>query len=182
MKTVLNLVLLLAMVVAMPLPLLAVSYVESQNMEFGLNRAAPEAMQKYKLGTLVSRDKMWDMKAKWKFSDQGGAISTINLHTPYSNSPKLPNNAIVVGCYIDVLTAPAGTGGGTIAFATGQGAGDLLGATVKGSYTGIVACTPTGTAATSIKLTADRTPTIAIASAAFTAGEINVHILYLLSD
>jgi hypothetical protein len=51
-----------------------------------------------------------------------------------------------------------------------------------------MACVPVGSAATSIKLTANRTPTITITTASttathsLTAGKINVFIQYLLSD
>ncbi len=180
MKTLFHGVCMFVLCLVMPAIALAFSATESKNAEFGLNRAAPEAMQKYQLGTKVMRDTMHDLMVSWSFADQGGAVTTVNLHTPKSNSPLLPKNAIVVGCYLDVLTTP--TGGGTIAFSTGKSAADLLTATTATTLTGIVACVPTGTAATAIKLTADVTPTMTVASTAVTAGKINVHILYLLSD
>jgi hypothetical protein len=55
-------------------------------------------------------------------------------------------------------------------------------ATAFSAYTGLVAGVPVGTAATAIKLTADVKPTITIATAALTAGKLNVHIKYQISE
>lgn len=163
-----------------PAMTLAFDNAYSLNSEFGLNRASPEAMQKYRLGTLLMKDTVHELKGTWDFAKAGGAISTINLRSTTSNKLLLPKNAIVMGCYIDSITTP--TGGGTIAISTGKGAGDLLAATTATAISGIVACAPTGSAATAIKLTADVTPTLTIATTAVTAGKINVHILYVLSE
>lgn len=171
---------LVTLIVMLFIPMFAIAgtYAESTNAEFGLNRGTG-ALQKYQVGSKLMRETMHDAKVSYSFADQGGATGTYNLHDTKTFSPKLPNNAIVVGCYIDVITTPVGSG--SIALSTGKAAGDLLGTTTATSITGIYACIPTGTAATSIKLTADVTPTIVISSAALTAGKFNVHILYLLS-
>ena len=153
---------------------------ESLNAEFGLNRAAPEAMQKYQLGSKLMKESVHELKVTWNFAVGGGAVATQNLRTAESATPKLPKNALIVGCYIDSVTTPVGSG--SIALSTGKSAGDLLGTTTATSISGIYACVPTGTAATSFKLTADVTPTIVISSAVLTAGKLNVHILYLLSE
>lgn len=141
----------------------------------------------HELGRKVIEDQTRDIKLTYDFSKQGGAISTINMlraATPGSSgapSGTLPKNAIVMGCYIDVLTTPTGAGA-SIAIGTGQATNDIKTATAVASYSGIVACSPTGSAATSIKLTADRIPTVTISGGVVTAGKINVHIQYLLSD
>lgn len=173
---------LLTMFTMLLLPAMSFGMTEAfgKNSQFGLNRASPEAMQKYQLGTLVSRDTVHELRVVWSYAVGGGAVATQNLRTDTSTSPKLPKNGLIVGCYIDSVTTPVGAG--SIALSTGKSAGDLLGATTATSISGIYACIPTGTAATSIKLTADVTPTIAISSAVLTAGKLVVHILYLLSE
>lgn len=141
------------------------------------------------LGSKIIRDNMRDLKVQYNFAKTGGAIGTQNLAYPNdpsvpgaSTSMQLPKNALVFGCYIDVITAPTSGGSPTIALSTGQSAGDLKAATAFGSFTGIVACIPVGTAATAIKMTADRTMTVTIATAALTGGVFNVHVQYVLSD
>jgi hypothetical protein len=166
---------------AAPLVSLGFGYAESKNAEFGLNRAAPEAMLKYQLGTKVMRDTQHELKATYDFAKIGGASGTYNLRNIYANKLTLPKNALVTNCYIDVLTAPVGAGA-SLAFSTGKSAGDLKGATAVASFTGVVACIPVETAATVIKLTADVNPTITISGGTLTAGKINVHMMYLLSE
>lgn len=142
------------------------------------------------LGTKIVRDQVRDLVVQYDFAKDGGAITTKkNLRfpsdlggSPAATSAVLPKGALVVGCYIDVITAGTTSASGTMALSTGQAAGDLKAALAAASYTGIVACIPVGTAATAIKLTADSTPYYAIATGALTAGKWNLHIQYVLSD
>lgn len=142
------------------------------------------------LGTKVMRDQVHDVVVQYDFAKDGGAIITKkNLRfptdsggSPSATSTTLPKGALVVGCYIDVITAGTTSASGTMALSTGQAAGDLKAALAAASYTGIVACIPVGTAATAIKLTADSVPYYAIATGALTAGKWNLHIQYVLSD
>ncbi len=157
------------------------------NAEFQLNRG--ENFARNALGTRVVRDSVHLLRVQYDFSIMGGAIGTMNLR--YAPSPgvqnaassaKLPKNALVVGCYIDVITAPTSASSPTIGLGTGQTGVDLKAATAIASYTGVVACIPTGSAASAIKLTADSTPSMVIAAATLTAGKFNVDIEYILSD
>lgn len=157
--------------------------------EFQFNHSS--GFQNNALGSKVIRDTVRDLKLQYNFAKMAGAIGTLNMVYPQdpgfpggAASGALPKNAIVVGCYIDVLTAPVSAGAATLAFGTGQTNVDLLAATAKTSFVAgtIVACIPVGTAATAIKLTADRVPTVTIGAAALTAGIINVHMQYVLSD
>ena len=50
------------------------------------------------------------------------------------------------------------------------------------TLSGVVAGIPVGTAATAIKLTAERTLSVAIATAALTAGKFIVHVEYVVSE
>lgn len=167
-------------------PVFAGSNSDEYGAAFSLNHGS--GFQKYELGRKVIEQDVRDLRLTYDFSVSGGALGVLKLpiaKTPASSSQvsaTLPKGAIVVGCYIDVITTPTSGGSATISIGTGQTATDILGATAIASYTGIVACTPTGSAATAIKLTADRVPTITIAVAALTAGKFNVHIQYALSD
>ena len=147
--------------------------------------------QPSQLGTKVIRDSVHELVVQYSFAVSGGATGTLKLPVPISKGSTvgattgtLPKGALVIGCYVDNLTNLAGTSA-LVALSTGQGAGDLVatsgtaGATV---FTGISACVPTGTAATSIKLTADQTPQMVISGAALTAGKLNLHIMYVMSD
>ena len=167
-------------------PAFAASNASEYGKAFSFNHGA--GFQKHQLGTTVVLEQVRDLKVTYDFAVSGGAINSklilpraISNGMGYDPAPALPKNAIVIGCYIDVLTTPVGASA-TIALSTGQGAGDLLGTTTATSVSGIYACVPTGTAATSIKLTADAFPYITIATAKLTAGKFNVHILYALSD
>jgi len=145
--------------------------------------------QNSQLGTKVMRDTVHDLVLQYSFAVDGGATTTgKNLRVPATAGSvgalkgTLPKGAIVIGCFIDVITPGTTSASGTMALTTGKAANDIISATAAASYTGIVACTPVGTAATVIKLTADVVPQYVIATGAFTAGKWNIHIQYVMSD
>ena len=152
----------------------------TKDIAFGLNRAAPEMMQKHQLGTkLVYENVHYKQLVYNRSFYSSGATGTYNLLDPVTRVAfTLPTGAIVTDCLIDVVTTP--TGSGTIALGTGQATNDLKGATAIGSYANLVACVPVGTAATSIKMTADSVPTATIASGPVTGGIVNVYIQYVV--
>lgn len=152
------------------------------------------------LGSQVVRRSKRILKCLYDFSVQGGAIGAIKLIDPVLVSGSkpvllgvqaqqlaiLPPSAIVVRALIDVITAPLSGGSATVSVGTGVGAADLLAATAKASFTGLLDGIPVNTAATSIKVSAATvagvSPSMTIAVAALTAGKFNVHIEYYLSD
>jgi|GEM_PF-6808961 hypothetical protein len=120
-------------------------------------------------------------KFTYDFDSQGGVSGDIVMQgTP------LPKNAIVWDGVVDVITVPESGGGATIAVTTAQSANDLItAAAIAGapwSTAGSKALVPVGTAAASIKLTADRAPKIVIGTADLTKGKFNLFIEYYLSD
>ena len=121
------------------------------------------------------------MRAKYDFSVSGGAIGAISLLDENGKAAIIPNKAVITDAMIDVITAPTSGGSATIAIGVNTTT-DLKGATAYGSYTGIVAGVPVGTAATAVKTTADRTVTATIATAALTDGKFYVLIEYMLSE
>ena len=118
-------------------------------------------------------------KFSYDFDALGGAQGDIVL----AGTP-LPKNAIIWDGVVDVITAI--TGGATVAVTTSQSANDLITASADAgapwSTTGSKAIVPVGTAAASIKLTADRAPKIVVTVADITAGKFNLFIEYYVSD
>lgn len=155
-----------------------------------------QGFQNYLLGTKTLRDQVRDLKITYDFTKMGGATGTAALWfmadsggSPQSKSSAIPANALITGCYFDVITAPVGTNA-SLAFDTGAhavtGNADLLvatGAAAKFTVGSIQPCIVTGSAATAIKVgTADVVPQYSVGTAALTAGKINLHIQYVLSD
>ncbi|NET97612.1 hypothetical protein, partial [Okeania sp. SIO1H2] len=68
----------------------------------------------------------------YDFAIHGGAISTITLDTA-----TIPDNAIITGAYVDVLTDPTSGGSATIALGLNTTT-DVLAATAIASVTGVV--------------------------------------------
>jgi len=120
-------------------------------------------------------------KFSYDFDQRGGAVGDIVL----AGEP-LPDNAIIWDGVVDVITPLTSGGSGTGAVSTAQSANDLItAAAVSGapwSTAGSKAIVPVGTAAASIKMTADRAPKLVIAVADLTAGKFNLFIEYYLSD
>lgn len=133
-------------------------------------------------GTELEKARVHSVKCHYDFSTQGGAIGTVNLLDDLGQKCQLPNKAVIRDVLIDAVTTATGAVGATIALSSGQSAADLKGATGFASFTGLLAGIPVGSAATAIKLTADRNPTLTIATAALTAGKLNVHIQYQISE
>lgn len=159
----------------------AASLPSHKDVENMLNLSAT-AGPKVELGTLITKKKVQVLKATYSYAVQGGAsTASINLLDTDGKAAKLPDNAVVKQVLIDVLTAPTSDGSATIAL-TAQSAGDLKAATAIASITGLVAGVPVGSAATMIKLTAERTVQMSVAVAPLTAGKFNVFIEYYLSD
>lgn len=154
----------------------------NNDAQFSLNRAQPGAMQKYQLGTLVVKHQVRVLKAIFDISKSSGQIGTFNLLGEDGQPVVIPNKAVIVGCIIDVQTPATTSASGTIALGTGQAGNDIKTATAAASYTGLVACVPIGTAATSIKITADRTMTYTIATGAITNGKFTVNVQYIIGE
>lgn len=147
-----------------------------------LNQGVPNGAVS-KLGDKVISKTKRSFRAYWDFSIQGGSsAAAFTLKDAVSGgNAVLPKGAIVSDCLIDVITAPSPTPGASFAISTGQSAGDLKATVAVSALTGLVACVPVGTAATSIKLTADRTMTATLTGNTVTAGKFYVLVTYELS-
>jgi hypothetical protein len=121
------------------------------------------------------------LRGLYDFSVLGGAIGAIILKDEDGTNLVIPSKAIVTSVYIDVITAPTSGGSATIALGANTTT-DFKAATAIASYTGIVAGVPVGTAATAVKMTADRNITATVAVAALTAGKFYVMVEYIVSE
>jgi predicted homoserine dehydrogenase-like protein len=123
-------------------------------------------------------------RATYDFAEHGGAIGAIGLGVT------LPNKAIVIGGFIDVVTTctTAAADAGTMAVSI-QSANDIVTATAVSAGgdiwdAGKRAIIPKNNTpeSTGIKCTAAREITATIATQAFTAGKFVVFLNYVISD
>ncbi len=123
------------------------------------------------------------VKATYDFSVLGGAVGTLVLLGDDGLPVIIPDNAIIKQAYFEILTAFTSTGNnGTIALQS-NAAGDLL-ATVDADtlITGMNDGIPVNTAATMIKLTADRQLKMVIATNAILTGKMDLFVEYVLGQ
>lgn len=118
-------------------------------------------------------------RGRYDFAIDGGAVGAIDL----TSSAQIPANAVIVGGFVEVDTAPTSGGAGTLAINT-EGAGDIVAAAaVSGapwSTTGRKSVIPAFTGATSVKTTVARKIVGTVATAALTAGALDVVLFYVV--
>lgn len=151
---------------------------------FILNHGYGSSVQ---LGSQLIDKKLHVMKAQYDFASEGGTSGSHTLKDVDGKNAVLPDNAVIVDCLVDVVTAPTSSEFPKISLGSGESSTDLKAASILSAYSGLVACVPVGSAATSIKLTANRNPVMTVVTTsttapALTAGKINVFLQYLLSD
>lgn len=119
--------------------------------------------------------------AKYDFSVDGGAVSTI---TPATNCT-IPTNAVIVSSTINSTTAVTSGGAATIAVgtaATGGATTSFLAATGKASFTSNALLAGAVTYAAPLKVTGAGAITLTVATAALTAGVIEVWVQYYVAN
>lgn len=110
----------------------------------------------------------------YDFAVDGGAIGTIVLR---SNDGQIPAAAVIEGGVLDVGTSCA-SATGTMALQI-EAAADTLAATAAAGLTaGRKSLIPAFTGATTLKTTVPRSPSLVIATAAFTAGAFRAIVFY----
>jgi|6_EtaG_2_1085325.scaffolds.fasta_scaffold07186_3 hypothetical protein len=122
-------------------------------------------------------------KAEYDFgADPGaGAISTIDLGVT------IPDNAIITGGFIDVLTGFTSAGSATVSIGV-QGTADMVAANTLSSLgydsAGVQSIIPAGTGATAVKVddASGKAITLTIGTADLTAGKANVWLQYVISE
>ena len=132
--------------------------------------------------TAVGNTGMQVCHATYNFAVDGGAVSTI---TPASNCT-LPANSVIFNSGIEATTAGTSGGSATVAVGlsgTGGSTTALLGATAVASVTGrLQSAVVPQTASGWKKLTTAGAVTVTIATAALTAGVIEVYVMYYVSS
>lgn len=126
------------------------------------------------------------LKGQWSYAVQGGGSSgDITLLDNDGRAAKLPDNAIIDDCIIEVVTTPASaTLSGRLGFSS-NAVGDLKAlAVAHTTYVADtrVACLPTGNITTAIKMGSEATLRMQMGSEAFTAGKINIWVSYVVGD
>lgn len=114
--------------------------------------------------------------AEYDFAVDAGAVGTITLRSAPGDlqGNLIPAGSVIEMGYIDVETAPGGTG--TVAL-TAEAAGDIRAAATIAA-TGRISVVPAGTGATAVKTTVARSITMTIAVAVLTAGKFRVVLFY----
>ena len=115
-------------------------------------------------------------KAEYDFAGAGGAIGDFDLGVT------IPDNALVLSCIVERLTAFTSGGSATVALKI-EGANDVITATAfdNAQFTGEVVA-GAAVASTKFKTTQARNVTMTVATAALTAGKYNFHIEYLIGE
>jgi hypothetical protein len=119
-------------------------------------------------------------KAIYSFASDGGAISTI---TPKITA-SLPINAVIVAGTINSTTALLSAGSATLSVGTSAGSSttSILAATAKASLSANALINAVPVFATPVKLTAAGNITVSIATAAATAGVVEITLLYYVAN
>lgn len=116
-------------------------------------------------------------RGRWDFSQDGGGVGTI-----VTTAEKIPAGAYVLGGFIEVDTAVTSGGAGTLAIQV-EAANDIVNAAaVSGapwSTTGRKSVIPVFTGATTVLTTAARDISAVIATAALTAGVVDIVLFYI---
>ena len=113
------------------------------------------------------------VKATYDFTEHGGIVGDNECDLT------LPSGAIIYNGFANVITDPTSGGSATVAIKI-EGTADLLAATAIASVTGQLDLVPDGTAANVVELTAERKLTVTVATAALTAGTIDVYLQYFV--
>jgi hypothetical protein len=116
------------------------------------------------------------VRTVYNFSADGGAVGAI---VP-KNSAALPALAVIVGATVNSATAVTSAGAATVSIGTsaGSSATSILGATAKASFSTNALLNGIPVFATPIKLTTAGYVNFTVATAALTAGLIEVVVYY----
>lgn len=118
-------------------------------------------------------------RARYDFSVDGGAVGAIVI----GPTGQIPANAYITGGFAQVDTIVTSGGSGTLAISV-EGADDIIAAAaVSGapwSSTGFKDVVPDSTGSTVVKTTAARSITATVATAALTAGVVDVVLYYIV--
>lgn len=175
---------LLALTLALAVSVRADTRVNVLADQYKLNQATQQALTEARLGDKVVNETVHVLRATYSYAVQGGAsTATITLlDVSTGKAAKLPKGAIVRDCIIDTISALTSGAAATVALGSGLSTSDLKTATSYASYTGLVACTPVGSAATAIKMTSDGTISMSVVGGPLLSGKFYLVIHYEMSS
>lgn len=141
----------------------------------------------YGVGTQLFNATQFGAKATYDFSVLGGASGDLTLLDHEGLPFKLPTNAVIRDCMMDVVLPITGGASTSVALAFSLSeVGDVkaLAFNQVAGYNRFqrIACIPAATAATSFKLQSEALLKMRIGSEAVTGGKINIWIEYMISD
>ena len=148
-----------------------------------VNKMNPRA-KKSSLGTavLANVELRRSVRGTYDFAVDAGAVSNISLRDREGVVITIPDNAVVYNVFIDTITVPdSAADGSSVGFGV-VSVGDVKAAVAEASITGLLNGIPVGTAASSIKLSADKIPFISIALEALTSGKVDVYFDYYIGQ
>lgn len=152
------------------------------NPRYALNKMNSVAKQNALGDVLMGQ--LGCLKGTYRFSRDGGAVSTITLKDDNGVAVSLPSKAIVLSVIVHTVAACTSGGAATIDLNL-EAANDLLNAEAVASFSSgaLVAGIPDfATLTDAVKTTATRTLSVSINVAALTAGSLNVFLTYILSE
>lgn len=117
------------------------------------------------------------VKGFYDFANQGGAIGSIALLNSQGQPLVLPQGALVMKVFVDVVTPVTAQALGTISL-TLNTTGDALAAKLVTAIGALLDGVPNFSAASVVKTTAARTLTMNVAVGALTAGKFTCYVAY----
>jgi hypothetical protein len=130
-------------------------------------------------GGFPSATAIQTVRGRYDFAVDGGAVGTTDM----TSAAQIPANAVILGGFVEVDVVATSGGAGTLAINV-EGAGDIVAAAaVSGapwSTTGRKSVVPAFTGASAVKTTAARKIQATIATAALTAGAVDVVLFYVV--
>lgn len=118
-------------------------------------------------------------RGRYDFAVDGGATGTTDM----TSTAQIPANAVILGGFVEVDTAATSGGAGTLAINVESASDIVAAAAVSGapwSTTGRKSVVPAFTGATAVKTTQARKIQATIATAALTAGAVDVVLFYVV--
>ena len=137
------------------------------------------------MGTQLLNAGQKGVRGKWVYSDAAsGTVGSHDLLDHEGLAVKLPANAVMTDCIMDVVTQPTSAGSTLSIGVNSEGDSFNIRPSVHKSLlsTGLKDCTLVDTAATSVKILSEKKLQIQISSEAATAGKLMVWVEYVLSE
>jgi len=139
---------------------------------------ATDAVTIDKLGPAIIKS----LKFQYDFADLGGAVGAITLTDDANAALTIPDNAVIIGCDIEMLTAFTSGGSATVAVGyTGQ-TDDFLAALAMDHASWAIAKIKVAENDLPVKTTAAVSVLFTIATAALTAGKCNLWVRFFEGD